>query len=166
MGKLNGIVGFILGGAAGSAGGYWYNNKNKEKAEQTIRDKDARINKFVGYFNILDMWMRLKEADKTIEPYLLQCGYNCVAIYGMGKMAEHFIHDLENSSVEIAYGIDKNISKGIGELEVYEIGEELPDVDAIIVTATFDFDNIKNQLREYVMCDIVSLEEVVFKSEI
>ena len=38
---------------------------------------------------------------------------------------------------------------------------EIPAVDAVIVTPVYDYSIIKDDLRKYVNCDILSLEEVV-----
>jgi len=166
MKKNVGMLGFVLGSIAGGTGGYLFHRKSEAQKEQTIKVQDARLNKFVGYFNILDKWMSLKETGKTTESYLLERGYNRIAIYGMGKLAEHFVKDLKDSAIEIICGIDRNICKMVGELETYEVGEdEFPAVDAIVVTAIFDFDNIKKTLQEYINCDIISLEEIVLKNE-
>ncbi len=36
------------------------------------------------------------------------------------------------------------------------------DVDAIIVTAIFDFDDIKKKCKEKLNCPIISLEDVIY----
>ena len=42
-----------------------------------------------------------------------------------------------------------------------EIEAELPEVDAVVVSATFDYDAIYEQLSDKVYCPIITLEEVV-----
>lgn len=37
----------------------------------------------------------------------------------------------------------------------------LPDVDAVIVSATYDFGSIYDYLKEKVKCPVISLEEIV-----
>ena len=40
--------------------------------------------------------------------------------------------------------------------------DELPTVDAVVVTAVFYFDQIASELQEKVECPIVSVEDVLY----
>lgn len=140
----------------------WQSRKN---LKQIIRDKEKRIDKFWGYFNMLDKWLLAKENNKCLEQVLMDMGYHKIAIYGLGKMGEHLIAELQNSQIEIVCGIDKKNEQKNNNLVCYQVGDSIPEVDAIIVTSTFDFYNIKNELKQYTVCDIVSLEEVILKCE-
>lgn len=42
--------------------------------------------------------------------------------------------------------------------------DTLPDVDAIIVTAFFFFDEIEQELEDKIDCPIISIEDVVYGS--
>lgn len=46
-------------------------------------------------------------------------------------------------------------------LPIYRPDEMLPEIDAVIVTPVWDFDQIKEQLVNRVKCPIISLEEVI-----
>lgn len=118
--------------------------------------------KFVSYFYILDHWMDLKENGISVEKYFRDHGYQKIAIYGMAKMANHLIRELEASDIEILYGIDRKSDMIYGKFPVVSMGDSLADADVIIVTPTFDFENIEKNLREKVKCPIVSLEDVIF----
>ena len=75
-------------------------------------------------------------------------------------MGKHLYEELKDSKIEVAYAIDRNIS-GSGEMKVYNLNDKLPEVDAVVVSATFDYDAIYEQLSDKVYCPIISLEEVV-----
>lgn len=154
---ISAIIGTVAGAAGGAATGYYVADKNKK---EELDKKQQRIDKFVGYFNILDAWMSLKEQNIALSEYFEECGYEKIAIYGWGKMGKHLYEELKDSKVEVVYAIDRN-AIGNTDLKVYNINDSLPEVDAVIVSATFDFDAIYDELSEKVYCPIISLEEVV-----
>ncbi len=123
--------------------------------------KDDSNEKFVSYFNILNQWMVLKEEKISIENYFSSHGYKKIAIYGMAKMANHLIKELENSSVEIVYGIDRQADSIYGKFPIFSTDRIFPESDVIVVTPVFDYENIKKELTGKVNCPIVPLDEVV-----
>ena len=74
----------------------------------------------------------------------------------------HVVRQLENSQVKIVYGIDQRGGKDVNQgFPVYKKEDMLPDVDAVIVSATYDFGSIYDYLKEKVKCPVISLEEIV-----
>ena len=66
----------------------------------------------------------------------------------------------------MAYGIDKNIDEVFDEIEVFSldnINEATEQVDAVVVTAIFAYDEIREELEKHFDCVILSLEDVVFE---
>lgn len=121
----------------------------------------GREKKFTSYFNMFDSWFSAKEEGRNPAEMLLKKGYKSIAIYGMGKVGKHFIYELKDTGVEIKYILDRRSARlDEAEIPVYAIGEELPIADAVIVTAVFDFDSIKEELEKYCTCPIISLSEV------
>lgn len=131
---------------------------------EEIRKREKRTEKFMDYFDILDEWMNLKEEGKLITDYFIDNDYNTIAIYGMGKLGRHLCHDLEDSNITIAYGLDKRSESMSSNIKLLSMSDELPSVDVIIVTATFDFATIKEQLQKKVECPIISLSDVIYGS--
>ena len=41
--------------------------------------------------------------------------------------------------------------------------EELPEVDAVIVTAVYEYDEIEKMLADRVSCPVISLEEILYE---
>ena len=136
----------------------FHTNKNVVDVEK-FNYVSARDKKFTNYFYTLDSWLTAKEAHKNIGKLLLQRGFSTIALYGRGKLGEHFIRELENSEVKIKYTIDrKGMERSV--IPAYVLSDSLPEVDVIIVTATFDFENIQTELKKYFTCPIISLQEV------
>lgn len=157
--KKKGILGMMLMGLA-SAGAVALSVKTSQDA---IAEKDQKINKFKNYYNMLNEWLYLKQNETSLDTYFKKNDYNSIAIYGMGEMGNRLYDELKQSDIEVKYVIDKNATSVYSELEVLDPEEEFPEVDAIVVTATFAFDEIENSIENKVNCPIVSLEDVVYE---
>ena len=157
--KKKGILGMMLMGLA-SAGAVALSVKTSQDA---IAEKDQKINKFKNYYNMLNEWLYLKQNGTSLDTYFKKNDYNSIAIYGMGEMGNRLYDELKQSDIEVKYVIDKNFASVYSELEVLDPEEEFPEVDVVVVTATFAFDEIENSIENKVNCPIVSLEDVVYE---
>lgn len=149
------IVGTLLGAAVGAVAGSTVTNKK-------VIDKNKKVKKFKNYYKMLNEWLRLKQEGKSLEEYFLKNEYKTVAIYGMGEMGNRLYDELKNTDIEVKYAIDEKAEETYADITVYEKDDELPLVDVVIVTATFAFDEIEEELCEKIDMPIVSLEEVVY----
>lgn len=157
--KKKGILGMVLMGLA-SAGAVALSVKTSQDA---IAEKDQKINKFKNYYNMLNEWLYLKQNGTSLDTYFKKNDYNSIAIYGMGEMGSRLYDELKESDVTVKYAIDKNAASVYSGLEVIDPEEEFPEVDVVVVTATFAFDEIENSIENKVNCPIVSLEDVVYE---
>lgn len=132
-------------------------NKNMQK------ENDQRILKFKSYYSMLNQWLGVKQNNGNLATYFNENGYKNIAIYGMGEMGNRLYDELKDTSVNVAYGIDKNPGECYSDLEIFEISGNLPDVDAIIVTAVFAYEDIKKDIEAIVKCPIISLEDIVYE---
>ncbi len=154
IGRAAGVMGFV-----GIIGGWIFTVR---KLNEKIDKKDARISKFKNYFDVTNAWVNLKNQGRNLEEYFVKNGWRRIAIYGMGELGNRLAEELKGSSITIEYSIDKNADSVFAETEVKRIDEELPDVDVIVVTPFFVYDEVEQALREVVDCPIVSIEDVVF----
>ena len=150
-----GLMAGILGVGLGIAGSNYFYGK-------IIREKAEKINKFKGYYNILNKWFALKSAGEKVENYFIKRGYEQIAIYGMGELGSRLVEELKDSKVQVVYGIDSKPATAYGEVIVYGIEEELPSADIIVVTPTFAFEDIRQNLEQVTDIPVVSLEDVIF----
>lgn len=130
---------------------------------KSVEQKSKKVDKFRGYYNLLNQWLFLKQSGKSLEEYFEKNNYKKIAIYGMGEMGNRLYEELKNSNINIKYAIDKEAECVYSELKVVDLEEELEEVDVIVVAATFAFEEIEEKLRDQVDCMIVSLEDVVFE---
>ncbi len=151
-------VGFF-GVMAGAAAGFLWNGhlKNKEIAQKT-----EKIDKFKNYYNMLNQWLMLKQEGISLEKYFTDNNIKSIAVYGMGEMGNRLYNELKDSDVIIRYAIDQIAGNIYSDLKVCSLDDELEDVDAVIVSATFAFSSIKDQLAEKCDYPVISLEDVVY----
>lgn len=152
------VLSAIVGAAAGAAGANYLGQK-------TIAQKTEKVDKFKGYYNMLNQWLMLKQEGKSLEKYFTDNGYKTIAIYGMGEMGNRLYDELKSSTeVEIKYAVDQNAASTYAEIDVVDKDEDYEDVDVMVVTATFAFDEISEELSEKVEFPVVSLEDVVYEA--
>lgn len=149
---LTTILGLVTGAAASGT-----------IAGKTINQKAEKVNKFKSYYNMLNQWLILKQEGKSLEIYFKENNYATIAIYGMGEMGNRLYDELRNSDIKVKYAIDKNASYTYSELEVLDCSENLEEVDAVIISAVFDYEAIEAELEKLLDCPIISLEDVVYE---
>lgn len=115
------------------------------------------------YYNLMEHWFTIHEQGKTIPGILMEQGIKKIALYGMGKIGKHVIYEIKNSEVKVAYGIEKNKTGFYDGLQIKSIDDEFPQVDAIIVTAIYDFDEIERDLKNRVNYPVISLEQIIYE---
>ena len=108
--------------------------------------------------------MTLREEGKGIYDYLLKYGVKTVAVYGMGRLGKHLIHELSGSGIEIKYIIDRRSKINHPEYQIKSIEGELEKVDAVIITPIWDFDQIYEELSSKMQGRFFSLEELIMES--
>lgn len=150
------LLSFLLGAGIGSVVAYtvtkYFEPHKLEKGD-----------KFKSYYNMLCMWLDSEENGKPVDLLLNKAGYETIAIYGMGNMGKRLYQKLKDTDVEVLYGIDSYVSNEVSGLNVLSIEDELPKVDAIVVTIPFAFEDIKNTMGKKVKCPILSLEHILFE---
>lgn len=129
--------------------------------ENTLQSK--KVDKYKGYYNLLNQWLILKNEKKEVKQYFINNNYNTIAIYGMGEMGCRLIEELENSDIEIKYTIDKKSGGLYANVEVLDMDDDLEEVDVVVVTATFAFDDILCELEKKLNCPIISLEDLLYE---
>lgn len=136
------------------------NNKINQDARKLLYKRTE------AQYNLLDQWMTLDEAGITLEKLLQVRGYKKIAIYGMANIGKHVYHALKDSSIKVCYGMDRSRSGQYETITVKKIDETVEPVDAVIVTAIMDYENIKKELEKKLRIPMVSLEEILYETVI
>jgi len=150
----------VLGTVLGSVVTACLVNCSRNKQLQTAQ---WNIDRFQAHYWLLNHWLEIKNEGKSVASYFEDMDCHHIAIYGMAELGNRLMEDLQGSSIQIDYGIDKDISCSIARIdEVYYPDDELPETEAIVVTPYPVFEDIKNMLEKKVKCPLISLEEIVW----
>lgn len=143
----------------------WKEEGRKVEREETIALQNDK-EKFESYLGLLDYWMNLRENEVRLESYLIKRGYRNIGLYGYGIFGRHMVHELRDSEVKIQYIIDQQKDKIHVNIPVYLPDEEMPEVDAVIVSSVFYFQEIRQKLEQKHVKTIISLEAVIKECEL
>ena len=127
-----------------------------------LKGEKKRADRFFAYFNLLDRWLVCKEHNNQFKDYFHKNCIKTVAIYRMGKLGNHLRYELNKAEIKIVYIIDE-WEDFIYDREVhYNIQDELPLVDAVIVTSIDEFETVKSKiLKKNKMLNVISLETIL-----
>lgn len=131
--------------------------------ERKLQIKQNRIHVLTEHFQLLNHWVEIKNEGKSLISYFEDMGYYHIAVYGMAELANRLSEELAGSSINIDYGIDRDIACSMARIDaIYFPEDNLPEIDVIIVTPYSSFEDIKTILEKKVKCPIISLEDVVW----
>lgn len=119
-------------------------------------------NKTVENLKILDRLLLCKEQGIKLDYKLLSRGIKSVAIYGCGIVGRHLAEELKYTKVEIKCFIDQYVlEKDAVQIRVIRWEDELPEIDAIIITPTYDYEKICHMLRRTYCGEIISIWDLI-----
>lgn len=112
---------------------------------------------------LLQHWIEALYLGHRVADYFIEEGYQNIAIYGMGDLANRLMDDFNKSSLNVVYGIDQDVAGTVCKIEnIYSPDMELPCVDAIVITPFYVFDEIYSLLKKRTSAKIISIEEVIW----
>ena len=128
---------------------------------EEINKNPVEYEKFQDYFYILCEWLGFKHRGINLEDFFKKNNYSSIAIYGMGYMGHLLYDELKTSDIEIKYGIDNDPNSKCEGLTIIPPGKISEQVDVIVVTPSFAFDEIKEMLSTKTESAIMSINEVL-----
>ena len=149
------------GAVAGVIAGVYYAAANSEKEIYKQREMS---DKHLSLFILMDSWVDVKQRGNNLSEYFKKNNYKKIAVYGMSYAGERLIKELENTEIEVVYGIDRNAENIYSETPIYTLNDSLEKVDAVVVSSVYYFSEIKEELEQHFDCPIISLEDVVYES--
>lgn len=123
----------------------------------------SKPNSYMANMKCLDKWLYINEEGKKLADYLRDSNCKEVAIYGCGILGKHLLVELEKTEVNVKYIIDKKKRGKLGAIDIISIQEPFEKVDAIIVTPTWDFNRIEEELASKFEGRILSLAEILYE---
>lgn len=154
---LTALTGIGLGAFAG---GGFIGGQYEKHCEVIAKQADQ----FSEFYTLMQQWVKVYQAGRTLENYFLKNHYQKIAVYGMSEMGYMVLKELEGSSVEIPYCIDRNADNLFAQVDVRRPDEELEVVDAVVVAVVQFYDEVKEALCRKMDCPIISLSDVVWEA--
>lgn len=115
---------------------------------------------------LLDMWMLAHQYGRSISEILYADGIRNVAIYGMSVLGIRLFKELKESRVKVVYGRDRNPSVMFADLHIYTSKPDhsvATEVEAIIVTALKDYDEIERSLLDEGYLKVIALDDMLYQ---
>ncbi len=106
----------------------------EKRAMQSLDEKDYMLWRMQKKEQIFRNWLELKLKNVELARYFKESGIQEIAIYGMGDIGRLFYQEISMSGLLVKYGIDKSAKDYERKLNIYRIEDDLPEVDAVIVT--------------------------------
>ncbi len=151
-----GALSLLAGGAVGAIGA-------GKAAGTKINERQQMADKHLALFLMMNQWVKVKQEGKKLASYFEKNGYQKIAIYGMSYAGETLVAELQDSGVQVAYGIDQKANSIYADVDVVTMEDTLKEVDAVVVTAITFFDEIEDKLLEKLDCPIISLEDILYE---
>ena len=125
-----------------------------------LEKQEARLIKYKSHYHLMDKWMVLKEDGKSIKEYCCDKGIESVAIYGMGILGRHLYTEMKLQDISVKYVIDR-VLNSYKDTKIFKPDEDLPKVDAVIVTPIDEYYEIRNEFGRERGMQLISLEEII-----
>lgn len=135
----------------------------EKKVNAKIIQQKGQSDKHLSLYLLMNQWTKIKQEDKRISNYLLEKGYEKIAIYGMNYVGETLYRELNGTPIDVKYAIDKDYDKIFSDIEVLSPDDNLPEVDAMIVTPITCYEEIRDMLSDKVQCQILSIEDLLYE---
>lgn len=123
------------------------------------------LSRYKEYYDLLSQWLIIKNKNMSFKEYFIKNNYKSIAVFGMGILGERFCEELKGSEIKIEYIIDQQADCIYSEYPIRTIDKKIEEVDAIIVTATYAFENIKKELEKRTNIPIISLKSIILDFE-
>ena len=147
-------TGVLIGGTASAAAVF----KKKQIEKEEWKNMS---NKHLTLMLLLNQWLIKKQEGKSIIEYFQKKGITNIAIYGMSYLGERLLDELRESEIKVKYAIDMNANNIYTDVDVFLPSQELPRVDAVVVTAVSFFYDIQEMLSKKVDYEIISLVDLI-----
>lgn len=128
-----------------------------------INDYKRRMERNLSNMMLFNDWLECLYSGGKIEQYFYDHGYKKIMIYGNGYIGKRLQQALEQANVKVVAVMDKKIPEDETGL-VIGIDSGVPDVDCIIVTPVFFYDEIFAMLEEKTNVPIISVQLLIGKS--
>lgn len=142
-------VGFVLGGKI---------------LVNMINDYKKRMERNYSNMILFNDWLEFLYSGGSIEQYFRDNDYKKIMIYGNGYIGKRLEQALVGSEIEVAVVMDKSaVADRNNTIKIIGTDSEIPNVDCIVITPIYYYDDIYAMLREKSNIPIVSIQTIIEK---
>lgn len=136
------------------------NNYNIKK----LHDEKLQRMKVQRMYDYLNEMFALKQKGIFIQEFFKKRNIKTIAIYGFHYLGQRFYYEMLNSDIEIKYVIDRNkYLYNKYEIKVYGVEDNWDQVDIMVVTPIFEFYSIKSFIEKRIVCEVISIEDILIE---
>lgn len=138
-----------------------YEKDVSEERDMKIGQLETELQKQRMFYRMLTSWMEQKNNGWSLGRELKSRGYDSVSVYGYAELGKLAVDEIRNDGcISFEYILDKKVKKA-EELPVFYPDRKHKEVDCIVVTAVYYFDEICKELTELGYNNVLSLKEII-----
>lgn len=124
--------------------------------------RERTLQKYMLFYKVLTKWLNAKQDGKKIADYLSSKGIKSVVVYGYAEMGKLFCKELQQSNIEMTCILDKrNIQSLFPNMPIQCPSKNHAKTDAVVVTAIYDYDDIRAELEGLGYKNVLSLQKIL-----
>lgn len=127
------------------------------------KKKEKKIGRLKTNYQVLLKWMGFIASGKKISSYMEMHGFRNLAIYGAGDVGKVFADFVKKESCKVQFMIDKKLSGEYNGTIIKSSIEAHEQVDVIVVTAEYYFDEIEEDLKTKTQAHITSISQIIYE---
>lgn len=143
------VVGFIIG-----------RNLRNIEIIRFINLKTKEAQKFNFLYEVSSKLWLIKDRKREMSKFFLENSFEHIAIYGMGKIGQIFLKEMQRENILVEYVVDRNANNIQENIHKYTPDDILPDVDILIVTI-WDIQQVRTTVDLNENCKIVSINDLL-----
>lgn len=139
-----------------------------DRPEDKSIELEEKLQKQILFYWILTKWMDYKIKGQNIAEILKRYGYMKIVVYGYAELGQLLCKELLQGGMRVEYVLDKTVeTTGNSELPVYKpsdaggANQALLQIDVVIVTAVYYFEEIKQELTETGYQNVISMRALL-----
>lgn len=129
--------------------------------EPALLQEEFRANKYNFNFVYSCKWICLLQDGKSVVQYFKDNNIQEITLYGMGELGKRLYKDLQESGVIVKYVIDRDKKLQNEKYTLLSPEDDFPQLETIVVTAPFEFQEIREALSKKTDAKIISLKEII-----
>ncbi len=139
-----------------------YDGTHENEIENELENQRRTIDRYYKIMKAMKSWIYALQRGKGAINYFNERFVQSIAIYGWGDLGKCLDNELRATNILVKYVIDRN-KKYLEDkdIKIYSLDDTWPYVDMVVVTPFYEYQSIKEKIKEKINCRIVSIEDII-----